>query len=319
MSQGDSLNRKKFVVTGASGLIGTSLVDHLRSGGADVVRLVRREAKYSDESRWDPYEGTIDDGALEGADAVIHLSGAGIGDGRWTSNRKQVLYDSRIVTTRTIAEHISQMDNPPEVLVSQSAIGIYGSRGDEMLTEESSWGPDDDFLASLTADWEQAADPARQAGIRIVHPRTGLVLAREADLINRLLPIFKAGLGGPIGDGSQWWSWVTLRDVVGALAFMAESSVDGPVNLVAPEPVTQGEFADALADALGRPSVVPVPKFAMKLALGAEKARGIGLSSTRASSQKLQDAGYEFLDVDVRRALEEMLEDQISRPDPVRG
>ncbi len=300
-------NTRRVLISGASGLIGTRLTESLKAGGHDVVRLVRSEAEGPGEFKWDPYEGYIDERALKGLDAAVHLSGAGIGDKRWTAERKQVLYDSRIVTTRVLAEHLAAAGEPPAVLISQSAIGIYGDRSDEILTEQSSFGPREDFLASLTMDWEEAATSAREAGIRVVHPRTGLVLSREAQLLARLVPLFKVGLGGPIGDGRQWWSWITLTDVVRAIEHLIESDLDGAVNLVGPSPVRQREFAETLAAVVRRPAFLPTPKLAMRLALGAEKAEAIGFSSTRVLPERLIESGFEFSQGNLEAALEEML------------
>lgn len=299
--------QRRVVVSGASGLIGTALVDRLRQSGNEVRRLVRHVPRYADEYSWDPYAGKIEARALEGTDAVIHLSGANIGAKRWTEARKQVLYSSRIVTTDFLAETLAALHSPPSVFVSQSAIGIYGDRGDELLNDYSRPGPSDDFLADLTVDWERAARPAAEAGIRVVHPRTGLVISPEAALIKRLLPIFKAGLGGPLGDGAQWWSWITLRDSVHGIAHMVDSDLEGPVNLVAPNPVRQMDFAGMLAAALRRPSALPVPKFGLKLALGREKAEAIGFSSTRVSPERLLASGFAFDDVDLEQILNRML------------
>ncbi|MDF1594548.1 MAG: DUF1731 domain-containing protein [Acidimicrobiia bacterium] len=190
---------------------------------------------------------------------------------------------------------------------SQSAIGIYGDRGDEILTESSSRGPTDDYLASLTFDWEMAAAPAAEAGIRVVYPRTGLVLSRRAQLMERLVPLFKIGLGGPIGDERQWWSWITLSDVIRAFDHLIGSDLEGPVNLVGTSPVRQKQFAEHLVRAVHRPAVLPVPKLAMRLALGAEKAEAIGLSSTRVLPERLVDDGFEFSDADLETALSRML------------
>ena len=299
---------KRILISGASGLIGTRLIEALRGNGQDVSTLVRREAQGATEFEWDPDQGVVDDRALKGLDAVVNLSGAGIGDKRWTARRKQVLSDSRIVTTRVLAEHLAALDDPPEVFVSQSAIGIYGDRGDETLTEDSSFGPSDDFLASLTVDWEKAAAPAADAGIRVVHPRTGLVLSQKAQLIERLLPLFRVGLGGRIGNGGQWWSWITLTDVETALRHLIESELDGAVNLVAPSPVRQEEFARLLARAVRRPALLSVPRSAMRLALGGEKAEAIGFSSTRALPARLLSDGFEFADADLETALKRMLD-----------
>lgn len=298
--------QRKVVLSGASGLIGTELVDKLRQNGFEVSRLVRRQPKYADELQWDPYGGTIDPAALEDAAAVIHLSGANIGAKRWTEERKRILYSSRIVTTNFLAETMAGMPTPPPVFVSQSAIGIYGDRGDELLTDYSSPGPDDDFLADLTMDWERAARPAARAGLRVVHPRTGLVVSPEAALIKRLLPVFKAGVGGPLGDGSQWWSWISLRDTVDGIIHMMRSDLEGPVNLVAPNPVRQREFADIFASALGRPAAIPVPRLGLKLALGGEKAEAIGFSSSRVSPERLLASGFDFADLDLKVMFERM-------------
>ena len=295
------------LITGGSGLIGSSLSDALLERGASVRRLVRRQPSATGEYIWDPYASMIDDRAFEGVDVVINLSGAGVGDKRWTSERKAALYESRITTTRVLAERLAWMEKPPRLFISQSAIGIYGDRGDEILTEESSNGPEDDFLAALTVDWEKAAARAVEAGIRVVHPRTGLVLSRDAQLLQRLVPLFKSGLGGPIGDGSQWWSWVTLTDVIRATEHLIQSDIEGPVNLVAPSPVRQKEFATLLARAVRRPAILPVPKMAMRLALGGQKAEAIGFSSTRALPERLSDDGFEFADSDLQTALATML------------
>jgi len=298
---------KRILLTGASGLIGTRVATSLRAQGNEVIRLVRREADNPNEYRWDPLVGSVDNRALKGLDVVIHLSGAGIGDKRWTSARKAEIYDSRIGTTQFLAELLASADERPEVFISQSAIGIYGDRDDEILTEDSALGTDNDFLSSLTVDWEAAADPARVAGIRVVHPRTGLVLAREAQLMQRLVPLFKAGLGGPLGNGRQWWSWITLDDVVNATVHLIDSALTGPVNLVAPRPVRQRDFASALAAELRRPAKVPVPRAGLRLALGSEKAGSIGFSSTRVIPQRLEADGFLFDHDDLRSALRDVV------------
>ena len=300
---------KTFLISGASGLIGTELTNALERDGSDVRRLVRRTPRGENEFEWQPQDGEIDETAFKGVDVVINLSGANIGSGRWTESRRQVLHDSRIETTRLLARAIAQMDELPALFISQSAIGIYGDRGDEVLTESSTEGPDSDFLASLVRDWEAAADEARDAGVRVVHPRTGLVMADDADLLDRLVPIFRLGLGGPLGDGQQWWSWVDIDDVIGAMKFFVDSDLEGPVNLVSPQPVKQAEFAEILGDVLGRPSLLPVPELALKLALGSEKAEGIGLTSTRTVPDRLLSTGYEFqvpnLETSLRKAVNE--------------
>jgi uncharacterized protein (TIGR01777 family) len=298
---------KHILLSGASGLVGGTLATSLKRAGHDVRRLVRRQPAAPGEYRWDPYRDDIDEIALKGLDAVIHLSGAGIGDRRWTAERKRQIYDSRIVTTRMLADHLARLDTPPAVMISQSAVGIYGDRGDERLTETSTLGPTDDFLASLTMDWEEAAGPAREAGIRVVHPRTGLVIDHDAQLMARLVPLFRAGLGGPIGDGRQWWSWISLHDVISALEHLVESDLSGAVNLVSPQPVRQREFADILASVLRRPALLPVPRFGMRLVLGAEKADAIGFSSTRVEPVRLSEDGFRFADPELEPALRRML------------
>ncbi len=298
---------QRVLLTGASGLIGGALVDHFRNQGHEVNRLVRREPQTPGEFEWDPYSGRMDDRALKGIDVAINLSGAGIGSGRWTNERKDVLYDSRITTTRFLAESLAHADEAPRVFVSQSAIGIYGERGDEILTERSSPGNSDDFLVSLTLDWEAAAKPAIDAGIRVVMPRTGLVLDRRAQLLKRLLPLFKSGVGGPLGSGDQWWSWITMADNISAIDYLIDSDLDGPVNLVGPNPVTQREFAKALGKVVGRPALVRAPATGMRIALGAEKAEAIGLSSTRVVPEALRDSGFRFQDVDLEASLRRIL------------
>ncbi len=285
---------RRILLAGASGSIGVPLTAELERAGHEVIRLVRRQPAGTNEFRWDPYSGEIDERALKGLDAAINLSGAGIGDKRWTEDRKKVIYDSRIEPTRVLAQHLAELDEPPEVLLSQSATGIYGDRGDEILTEDSPLGPRDDFLSALTIDWEAAAAPAREAGILVVHPRTGLVLSRHTQLMQRLIPLYKAGLGGPLGDGRQWWSWITLKDVIAALGHLLESTAAGPVNLVAPGAVRQRDFSDALAKTVRRPAALTVPRFGLRLLLGSDKAESLGFSSARVAPQGLEELGFSF-------------------------
>lgn len=299
--------RKRILVSGASGLVGTRLVAALEDDGHEVSRLVRRDPAAPSEYRWDPYRDYIDPVALKSVDAVVHLSGAGIGDKRWTRARKQVLYDSRVITTRVLAEHLASLDDPPRVLIAQSAIGVYGDRGDELLTEGSSVGSRDEFLTDLTIDWERAAAPAIASGIRVVNSRTGLVLDRQAPLMRRLIPLFRAGLGGPLGDGRQWWSWITLSDVVAAIEHLLGSDLAGPVNLVSPHPVRQLEFARTLADMVHRPALLPTPRLGIQAALGAEKANSIAFSSTRVAPELLLADGFEHGDSDLGAALRAMV------------
>ncbi len=302
---------RRILVAGASGLIGTAFVHHVEAAGHEAKRLVRREPQSLDEYEWDPYAEKIDGRALKGVDTVVCFSGASIGDGRWTGSRKQVLYGSRVTPTSFLAKSIATADEPPAVFVSQSAIGIYGDRGNEILTESSEEGPQDDFLVSLTRSWEEATLPAEVAGVRVVKPRTGLVLDRKAQLVDRLLPLFQSGIGGKLGNGAQWWSWISLQDTVRAIEHLAVSSLSGPVNLVSPRPVRQRDFTRALAKAIGRPALFRVPPFGLRFALGAEKANAVGLSSTRVLPAALESSDFTFLDTDLEATLREVI---TSRP-----
>jgi uncharacterized protein (TIGR01777 family) len=283
----------KVAVTGASGLVGSALVPFLTTGGHEVVRLVRRPPRGEDEICWDPAAEEIDAPSLEGVDAVVHLSGENLASGRWTRARKARLRDSRVGTTQLLARTLVKLARPPRVLVSASAVGYYGSQGRQWLTESSP--PGDDFLARLTQDWEAAAAPAAEAGIRVVHPRSGVVLSPEGGALARMLLPFKMGLGGVVGPGTQYLSWVALDDVVGALRHaLVIDDLEGPFNLVAPELVTNRDFTKTLGDVLGRPTLAPVPAFALRLALGDEMATSTLLASQRAKPEKLLGTGYTF-------------------------
>jgi uncharacterized protein (TIGR01777 family) len=254
---------------------------------------VRRAPRGEGELRWDPATDEIDAPSLEGVDAVVHLSGENLASGRWTESRKARFRHSRIGTTGLLARTLAKLQRPPRVLVSASAVGYYGSQEDRWLTESSP--PGDDFLARLTADWEVAALPAAEAGIRVAHPRTGIVLSPEGGALAKMLLPFKSGLGGVVGPGTQYMSWVALDDVVGALHHaLVDDTLKGPFNLVSPEPVTNREFTETLGDVLGRPTLVPVPAFALRLALGEEMARSTLLASNRAKPDKLLASGYSF-------------------------
>lgn len=257
----------KVVVSGASGLIGSALVPHLRSSGHEVVRLVRREPTAPDEAPWDPSAGTVDLAAIGGVDAVINLSGAGVGDRRWTPAYKAEIKDSRVQATSTLATAMAALDPLPSVLVNGSAIGWYGETGDRPVNESAPAG--EGFLAEVVRDWEAATAPAQDAGIRVVHARTGLVVARQGGAWARLFPIFRLGLGGRLGSGRQYWSWISMRDEVRALSFLLEHpALRGPVNLTAPHPATNAEVTAAMGKALGRPTLLPVPALALQAALG---------------------------------------------------
>ena len=293
------------VVTGASGLIGSALVPALWEAGHTVRRLVRRPPTAPDEVRWDPEAGTIDAEGLAGVDAAVHLAGEGIAEKRWTTEQKRRLVESRTTGTGLLARTLAGLDPKPKVLLSGSAIGFYGDRGEETLTEESAGGTG--FLPDLVRQWEAAAQPAVDAGIRTVFLRTGVVLSAEGGAMGKTLPLFKLGLGGPVGDGSTWWSWISIDDHVGATVHLLEADVSGPVNLTAPNPVRHGEYAKAQGRALHRPAVLPVPRFAPKLLLGAELAGSLLGDSARILPTRLEASGYEFRHRRIDEAMQALL------------
>ena len=283
----------KVAVTGSSGLIGGALTASLAQSGGEVVRLVRdRRAAGDGAAFWDPANGELDPAALDGVDAVVHLSGLSIAAKRWSAARKAALRAARVDSGRLLAGTIASMDAPPAVLVSASAVGIYGDRGDTELDEESGMG--EGFLADLTADWEASLDPARAKGVRVACARFGVVISRSGDPLSRLMPLFRLGLGGAIGGGRQWMSWVHLDDAVKSLRFALDSpALDGAFNAVAPNPVTNAGFAKALGGALRRPAMLPAPAFAVRLAFGQMAVETI-LSSTRALPKRLEALGFTF-------------------------
>lgn len=282
----------RAIVSGASGLIGGALCDALASGGCTVVRLVRRETAGPNEIAWDPVDRKLDPAALDGADALIHLGGAGIASGRWTDARKQRIRDSRVVGTGLLAEALVCAQNPPKVWVCASAVGYYGDRGDEILSEDAE--PGRGFLPDVCRAWEEATDPAIGAGIRVVGARFGMVLSRDGGAFPKLHTLFRMGLGGVLGSGRQYMSWITLEDAVRALQrLILAPDVPGPVNIVAPEPVTNAAFTRALGKALRRPTLLPAPAFAMRMALG-EMADALLLASARAVPARLQADGFTF-------------------------
>jgi uncharacterized protein (TIGR01777 family) len=297
----------RVVVTGSSGMIGGALCGQLERLGHHVVRVVRRPVRPGEVAlSWDPEAGTIDARGLERADAVVHLAGAGIGDGRWTESRKRLLVESRTRSTALLAGALAGLDQGPRVLVSASAIGFYGDRGDEVLTERSP--PGDDFLASLCVRWEAETAPAAAAGVRVACVRTGLVLSRAGGALPKLLPLFKLGLGGRFGSGAQWWSWITLDDEIRALVWLLENDVRGPVNVVAPDPVTNRAFTRILGAVLSRPARLPVPRFGPRLLLGSELADSLLFTSARVQPSRLESSGFAFshstLEVGLRHILE---------------
>jgi uncharacterized protein (TIGR01777 family) len=301
----------KILVTGATGLVGTALVKALAGDGHTVCRLMRPQSKSTSHSRdgfdvaWNPETGELG-GAGVGPDAVVNLAGASIAGGRWTKGRKALLHSSRSDTTRALVKALAKMHARPRVLVSASAIGIYGDRGDEVLTEESK--PGADFLAGLAREWEAEALKAEALGIRVVLARFGIILARHGGALAKMLLPFKLGAGGRLGSGKQWMSWITLEDVVGILKSMIENfTVRGAVNVVAPGAVPNAEFTKALARALHRPALLPAPAFALRLALG-EMADALLLSSQRVKPQTLEKLSYRFLYPELSTAFNAVLE-----------
>lgn len=256
---------QRVAISGASGLIGSALSAFLRARGDDVVHLVRRKPANSTEVGWDPRSRTLDPGDLSGLTAVVHLAGAGVGDHRWTTAYKQEILDSRVDGTTTIATALANLGEPI-ALVSASAIGIYGDCGERILTEDS--GPGQGFLAGVAQAWEAAATPARDAGLRVAHARSGIVLTPDGGAMERVLPLARLGLAGPLGSGRQYWSWITLHDEIRALAHLIDQDLAGPVNLVSPQPLHQSEVMKALGAALGRPALLPAPALALKIYLG---------------------------------------------------
>ena len=293
------------LVSGSTGLIGTALVPALEERGHRVVRLVRSGGGGSDTVRWDPSAGTIESGKLEGIEAVVHLAGEGIADGRWTAEKKDRILKSRTQGTRLLAEAIAGLRTPPRVMVSTSAIGYYGDRGNELLSETSA--PGDLFLSEVCVKWEAAAEPARQAGIRVVHPRIGIVLTTKGGALKQTLLIFKLGLGGKIGSGRQYWSWVSIDDVVGSVVHaIDDDSLGGPVNVVAPDPPTNAEYTKVLGRVLNRPTLFPLPAPAAKLVLG-EVADELLLPSARVEPVRLKETGYGFRHPDLEGAFRHLL------------
>lgn len=293
----------RILISGSSGLIGTALRHRLGESGHEVVRLVRRPPAQG-EVRWNPQAGEMDSAVFDGIGAVISLGGAGIGDRRWTAARKREVYDSRIETTRLLAETMAAQNPRPAVFISGSAIGFYGDRGDEVLTEESGAGPDDDFLAQLVIDWEAATATAAGAGIRTVMIRTGIVLDRKEGALGKLMLPFRLGVGGQLGSGEQWWSWISLTDQARAIEHLLDSDLAGPVNLTAPNPVTNREFTKALGVALHRPTVLRVPRSALELVLGKQRAGALAFTSARVLPERLLADGFEFEDEFIGPALD---------------
>jgi uncharacterized protein len=295
----------KIAVSGASGLIGSALVPTLRDAGHEVVQLVRRKPEGPNELEWDPAAGTIDAAALAAIDGVVTVSGATVGR-RWTTTRKREILESRVSSTSLLARTVAGLEHRPSVFVSAGGIGIYGDRGDEILTDESELG--EGFLAEVGKAWEDAAEPARAAGIRVVNFRQGVVLTRRGGILERLVTPFRLGVGGRVGSGRQWWSWVALDDLVEAYRFALASELAGAVNLLSPNPVTNVQFTRALGRALRRPTVFPFPALAARAVFG-QMGDEVLLGSQRALPTRLVDAGFAFRYGEVDEALTRALAD----------
>ncbi len=296
-----------IAVTGASGLIGSALVPALRAEGHQVLRLVRGQASAPDERRWDPIAGRLDPADLEGVAAVVHLAGAGVGDHRWTPTYRRTLIDSRVQGTGTVARALADVGGP-SVLISSSAIGFYGDTGDTVVDESSPSRPG--FLAELCRDWEAATAPAATQGVRVALVRTGIVLSWSGGALGRQLPIFRAGLGAPLGSGRQWVSWVSLVDTVAAIQHCLTSPVQGPVNVVSPAPVTNREFTKAMGRVLHRPTLpVAVPGWVLRAALGGFAVEGV-LAGQRVTPAALLATGFAF----EHRTIDSALRAALSRP-----
>lgn len=296
---------RSIALSGASGLLGSALRPVLTTAGWQVRPLVRRDAKPG-EVRWDPAAGTLDARALAGVSAAIHLAGESIAAGRWTEAKKAAIRSSRILGTRLLSESLARLPQRPEVLVSASAIGIYGDRGDALLSEDSPLGSD--FLAEVVKEWEAATAPASDAGIRVVHLRLGIILARDGGALPRMARPFQLGAGGPIGSGRQWMSWIALDDAVRVvLEALQNPGARGPFNAVAPEPVRNADFAARLGEVLHRPALVPVPAFALRLLFG-EMADAALLASQRVVPARLNALGFVFRHPSLREALHAALD-----------
>jgi uncharacterized protein (TIGR01777 family) len=291
------------LISGATGLIGSALMRELEEEGHSITRLTRSPQGENDV-RWDPGADRID-GSLEGCDAVVHLAGESIAEGRWTPSKKERIMQSRKKGTRLLAQTIANLSEPPRVMVSASAVGYYGDRGNELLREESA--PGSDFLARVCKAWEAAADPAREAGIRVVHPRFGIVLSPRGGALGTTLPLFRLGGGGRIGNGRQWWSWVDLDDVVGVILHALKNGfIEGPVNVGSPNPLTNAEYTKVLGKVLHRPTFFAVPAPALRVAVGG-MADALLLASQRMEPAKLKASGYRFRYPELEGALRHLL------------
>jgi len=291
----------RVLVSGSSGMIGSALTRLLKSDGHDVVRLVRSDPSGPNEVRWDPSRDFIDRDALESIEAVVHLAGESLADGRWTAQKKARIHDTREIGTRLLSTAIASAGTRPKVLISASAVGIYGDRGEERLTEESEFGKG--FLADVCRDWEAATEPAAAAGVRVIKLRIGMVLGESGGALSKMLLPFKLGVGGKIGSGKQYMSWIVLDDLTAAIEFLLNAdAVSGPVNAVSPAPVTNAEFTSAMGKVLSRPTFFAVPAFGARAVFG-EMADEVLLAGARVLPEKLEQAGFKFKFTDIESGL----------------
>jgi uncharacterized protein len=298
----------QVAITGSSGLIGSELRRTLQATGHAVVRVVRGGPHAPDAIRWDPDAGAIESAGLEGLDAVVHLAGESIGSGRWTEAQKARILDSRVVGTRLLADTLAGLQRSPNVMVSGSAIGFYGDRGEQPVTEET--GPGEDFFADVVRRWEAAAAPAEEAGVRVPRIRSAIVLSRKGGALQRMLLPFKLGLGGRLGSGRQYWSWISIHDEVSAILHLLENDdLSGPVNLSSPNPVTQKAFATTLARTLGRPAVIPTPTLPLRLLYGSEMVEQTLTNGQRVLPKRLEASGFRFLHPELEGAFRAALSD----------
>ena len=297
----------KILITGASGLVGSRLMPALKSLGHEAIGLSREKSKpRGDSAFWDPQGGFIDSGALAGCDAAVNLAGESIAAGRWNAKRKRAIRDSRVNATTTIAQALATLEPRPRVFVNASAVGYYGSRGDELLDESSPSGSGD-FLSGVCRDWEAATEPARRAGIRVVMTRFGMILSKQGGALATMLTPFSLGLGGKVGRGQQYMSWIAIDDVVGAIVHCLQTeTIGGPVNVVAPQPVTNAEFTKTLGHVLSKPTIFPMPAFAAKLVFG-EMGEELLLGSQRVRPTRLLESGYVFKYPELEPALRHVL------------
>jgi len=294
----------KILVSGSHGLVGKALTTSLVNAGHEIVSLVRQSANDS-EIEWQPNQGKIIGQQLEGFDVVVHLAGESIASGRWTEEKKKKIRESRVKGTELLSSALARLSQPPAMFISASAIGFYGSRGDELLTEETE--PGEGFLPEVCVAWEKATGQAEAKGIRTIHTRFGIILDEKGGALERMLTPFRMGVGGKVGNGNQWMSWIALDDVIGALTFLIdEPGSDGPVNFTAPNPVTNADFTEALGNVLSRPTLFSVPAFAARLAFG-EMADELLLSSARVEPERLKESGYQFKHPELSSALKAIL------------